>query len=256
MMVDQSENMSNLESKSQDSTVFVDKNPARKNRVHCIVNEAAVQLTANVLLAICCEPSMTNDAKEAKPLIQSSDALSINLGMLSDTKRSAIHEAVKLANLSQIPWVLDPVFVDRSKIRANFCRELVQFRPIVIRANKQEIQTLCDFENGSIEEFSQRFNVVLVETGKTDRIVFKDRTVELVAGHPWMSQVTGMGCALSAMISSYITRSNDPFSSVYQAVTNYTLAGSKAAEQSQGPGTFVPNFLDQLSHVHEQHITR
>ena len=61
-----------------------------KPKVHCIVNDVAATLAANVLLAVGAQPSMTNDPFEVTAFTESADALSINLGMLTNDKRLAI----------------------------------------------------------------------------------------------------------------------------------------------------------------------
>ena len=52
-------------------------------------------------------------------LDQRADALLINLGTFDAERRKASLAAVATANKRRIPWVLDPVFIDRSASRAS-----------------------------------------------------------------------------------------------------------------------------------------
>ena len=102
-----------------------DKGP----RVHCITNAVAQNFTANVLLSLGCVPSMTLSAEEIGGFVAGAQALLVNLGTFDAERRQATELAVKAAAENKIPWVLDPVFVDRSRPRADFARALHRPRP-------------------------------------------------------------------------------------------------------------------------------
>jgi hypothetical protein len=53
---------------------------AKSPRVHCITNSVAQNFTANVLLALGAQPSMTISAEEIGHFARSADALLVNLG--------------------------------------------------------------------------------------------------------------------------------------------------------------------------------
>src|ERR1043165_1408095 len=91
---------------------------ARSPRVHCITNAVAQTFTANTLLAAGAIPSMTPSADEIGAFVARADALLINLGTFDDERRAATTAALEVAAERRIPWVLDPVFVDRSQPRA------------------------------------------------------------------------------------------------------------------------------------------
>src|SRR6186713_2758546 len=86
---------------------------ARAPRVHCITNAVAQNFTANVLLAAGAVPSMTIAQKEVRAFAARADALLINLGTFDPERQKASLAAIGVANKAGIPWVLDPVFVDR-----------------------------------------------------------------------------------------------------------------------------------------------
>src|SRR4030088_2778076 len=90
---------------------------ARNPRVHCITNAVAQNFTANVLLAAGAVPSMTIAQKEVRAFAARADALLINLGPFDPERQKASLAAIGVANKAGIPWVLDPVFIDRSPPR-------------------------------------------------------------------------------------------------------------------------------------------
>ena len=89
----------------------------RKPRVHCITNTVAQAFTANVLLAVGAVPSMTVAPEEIVAFVTSADALLVNLGTLDRERREAAETAIETAADERRPWVLDPVFVERSQPR-------------------------------------------------------------------------------------------------------------------------------------------
>src|SRR5580704_6177025 len=97
----------------------------RAPRVHCITNSVAQQYTANMLLAAGAIPSMTISPDEIGVFTAGADALLVNLGTFDKERKSAIEVALGGVAERGIPWLLDPVFIERSLGRANFARELV-----------------------------------------------------------------------------------------------------------------------------------
>src|SRR5438128_623584 len=83
-------------------------------RVHCITNTVAQWVTANVLLASGAVPSMTVAPEEVTTFVSTANALLVNLGTLDPERQQAAEIAIAAAENAGLPWVLDPVFVDRS----------------------------------------------------------------------------------------------------------------------------------------------
>ena len=111
---------------------------ARRPRVHCITNAVAQHFTANVLLAAGAIPSMTISADEIGAFVARADALLVNLGTFDAERREAAATAIEVAAEEGVPWVLDPVFIDRSEPRAAHARSLVGQKPRAIRLNRAE----------------------------------------------------------------------------------------------------------------------
>ena len=86
----------------------------------------------------------------------------------------------------------------------------------------------------------------MAASGPQDLIVSSGKKVIVENGHPMMSQVTGMGCMLTAVIGAFTAVESDPMAAAVSAVAFFGLAGEQAALKANGPGTFKPAFLDAL----------
>lgn len=207
----------------------------RRPRVHCLTNYVAMQLSANLLLAAGAAPSMTMEAAAMPDFVESSAALLVNLGQLDPLRREAAPAAIDAATMLQRPWVLDPVKVDRSGDRRAFAQGLLDRGPAIVRCNTAERPFL-----------DAAAPTVVVVTGEIDRIVQADREIEVGGGSPLMDRVTAMGCAGSALAAAFLAVEPDPFVAALSAMLVMKIAGSRAAERAEGPGSFQPAFLDAV----------
>lgn len=60
-----------------------------------------------------------------------------------------------------------------------------------------------------------------------------------------MEMVTGCGCSLGGVTAVYATAAS-PFIAALTATAVYNLAGKRAEEKVQGPGSFYVQFIDEL----------
>lgn len=219
---------------------------ARHPRVHCVTNTVAQVLTANTLLAAGATPSVTTSPEEIGGFIAGADNLLVNLGTLDRERREAIGIALDAAG--RLPWVLDPVFVDRSPSRLEFARSLIVRRPAVIRLNAAELSALSG-EAASAEAartFASRTGTVVALTGEVDIVTDGARLVSLHNGDELMGKVTAMGCAGSAFVASALAVEQDRWLATAAAILVFGLAGELAALRSDGPGSLAMNILDTL----------
>src|ERR1044071_6224164 len=114
----------------------------KRPRVHCITNAVAQNFTANMLLAAGGVAPVTIAQKEVRAFAARADAVLVNLGTFDAERQKASLAAIAVANKRGIPWVLDPVFVDRSPPRAAFARTLLGKKPHAIRLNAAEFAAL------------------------------------------------------------------------------------------------------------------
>ena len=221
---------------------------ARGPRVHCITNTVAQAYTANMLLAAGGVPSMTLSAEEIGGFVARADALLVNLGTFDAERRAATGVAIAAAHEHRRPWVLDPVFVDRSASRAAFARDLVRRGARVVRLNHAELTALAD---GATREdamaYARATGVVVAVSGAADLITDGMRTIAIGNGHPLMARVTAMGCAGSALVAACLALEPDVLMASAAALIALGVAGEIAAEKSAGPGSFAFHIIDALA---------
>jgi hydroxyethylthiazole kinase len=221
---------------------------AQGPRVHCITNAVAQNFTANVLLAAGCIPSMTLSPEEIGSFVAGAQGLLVNLGTFDRERRQATGTAVELASRNKLPWVLDPVFVDRAPQRAAFARELIGRRPAVVRLNHAEFSALAGNEPSldATAAYARSHKTVVALSGATDLVTDGNRNSALANGDPLMAKVTAMGCAGSALIAACLAVEPDAFQATSAALTIIGVAGELAGEKSSGPGSFAVLIIDAL----------
>jgi hydroxyethylthiazole kinase len=221
---------------------------ARAPRIHCITNAVAQNFTANVLLAAGAVPSMTLSPEEIEPFVASAQGLLVNLGTFDRERRQATMIAIDSAAAHKLPWVLDPVFVDRVRPRAAFARELIGRGPTVLRLNHAEFSALSgEAPSGDAAvAFARTSGVVVALSGETDLVTDGERIAAVSNGHPLMAKVTAMGCAGSALVAACLSIGPDAFQAASAALLIIGVAGEIAAEKSAGPGSFAATIIDTL----------
>jgi hydroxyethylthiazole kinase len=218
----------------------------RHPRVHCITNAVAQSFTANILLAAGAVPSMTIAAEEVAAFVRRADALLVNLGTFDAERRRAVEAAIAAAREAGKPWVLDPVFIDRSPQRAAFARTLATQNPAAIRLNAAELAALADRADPEPEREAHARATVIGLTGARDLVTDGARQVVIANGDPLMAQVTAMGCAASALVAAAIAVEPDALTATAAAIAAFGVAGEIAAERSRGPGSFAVEIIDAL----------
>ena len=227
---------------------IVERLRQRRPRVHCITNAVAQTFTANVLLAVGAVPSMTIAPREIGTFVARSDALLINLGMFDAERQKASIAAIAAANKSSKPWVLDPVFIDRSPSRAALAKRLVAKKPSALRLNEQELSALGGkaSDPGSLARYAARTRTVVGLTGERDFVSDGKRLATVANGDPLMAKVTAMGCAGSAVVAAFLAIESDAWLATTVALVAFGVAGEIAAERARGPGSFTVEMIDAL----------
>jgi hydroxyethylthiazole kinase len=227
---------------------------ARRPRVHCITNSVAQNFTANMLLAAGAIPSMTTDPAEIREFVASADALLVNLGTLDAARQAAIKAA--LEETGPMPWVLDPVFVDRALSRAAFALELAARRPNVMRLNDAEFAALAEAQptGETLARYAADRATVVGLTGDPDIVTDGARTLSIRNGDPLMAQVTAMGCAASALVAGCLAVEPDAWQAAAAGLILIGVAGELAAARAHGPGTLAVGILDTLHGLDQRAI--
>ncbi len=224
---------------------------ARRPRVHCITNAVAQAFSANMLLAAGAVPSMTIAPREVKGFVERADALLINLGTFDAERQKASLLAVAAAGKAGIPWVLDPVFIDRSPPRAAFAKRLAARKPAAIRLNAAEFAALAGgkADEAAVARYAKARGTTVGLTGERDVVRDATRLATIANGHALMTRVTAMGCAGSALVGACLAVESDAWRATAAGLILIGVAGELAAVRAQGPGSFAVEIIDALDRL-------
>lgn len=229
--------------------------------VHCLTNDVVQSFTANVLLALGASPAMVVDPAEAAQFSGVADALLVNVGTLTHPHADAMLAAIQAVNQAGKLWVLDPVAVGGLGWRTEFCLDIIKLKPAAIRGNASEIRALSGLSTSgrgvdsgddslsalpAAQQLAHETGAIVAVTGETDYVTDGDRCWAVPGGHPMMTRVVGTGCALSAVVAAFIALPGDRLDNVAAACRVMSCAGERACATVKGPGSFTPEFLDNL----------
>jgi hydroxyethylthiazole kinase len=209
-------------------------------RVQCLTNTVGQPITANVLLAAGADVSMATHPDEVIPMSASAGALLVNLGTLDVAREAAILRLLAEPALRAKPLVLDPVFVQHSPLRLALAKSVLAARPVIVKANADESRALA-----ALHETATTW----VTTGEVDRIRIEGGALAIHNGHAWMAAVTGLGCALGALIAALAAVTDEPSDAALAGLLALNVSGDIAAERSRGPGSFSVQLIDAVAQL-------
>ncbi|WP_444453940.1 hydroxyethylthiazole kinase [Rhodobacter capsulatus] len=231
--------------------------------VHNITNFVAMNVMANVQLAVGASPAMVHALPEVAEFALLAGALTVNIGTAdTDWAEGMVQAAAVMTRIGR-PWVLDPVGVGATRFRQDLCARLLDLRPTVIRANASEILALSGLggqahgvdagdpveaaETAARALAAQTGGVVAV-SGPVDYVTDGRQAFRIANGHPLMPKVTALGCSLNGVIGAFLV-GQPPLDATVAALAYYGLAGEIAAQDAKGPGSFAVAFLDALANL-------
>jgi hydroxyethylthiazole kinase len=229
--------------------------------VHCITNYVAMDVAANALLALGASPAMVHAEEEVEEFLGIAAALTVNIGTLSPPWVASMRRAADRAAALGRPWVLDPVGAGATRYRTDVAGDLARRGPSVVRGNASEILTLsgevggtrgvdstrgADEARPAAEALARTLGCVVAVTGAVDYATDGRRTLAVHHGHPLMTRVTALGCALTAVTGAFLAVEPDPLHAAAYALAWFGVAGEAAAEGAAGPGTLRVRLLDAL----------
>lgn len=115
--------------------------------------------------------------------------------------------------------------------------------------------TLSDAEKAHlIRALAKREQAIVLMTGKTDFVSDGTRCFAVQNGHEYLGMITGTGCTLGTTVSATVgacPAGGDRLAAVVGGVLLFEIAAEQAATKGsvEGPGSFVPAFLDSLYHL-------
>ena len=83
--------------------------PKKAPLIHCITNPISIQDCANVILAVGGRPIMAEHPEEVREITASAGALGLNLGNITDARRTSMLLSGEEAVRRRIPVILDLV---------------------------------------------------------------------------------------------------------------------------------------------------
>jgi hydroxyethylthiazole kinase len=235
--------------------------------VHSITNLVAMDLSANVLLAIGASPVMAHAREEIDEIVSAANALVVNIGTLDAAWVDSMEQAAAKAGEVGTPWVLDPVGVGATRYRNEVAARLTAQQPTVIRGNGSEIVALAGAANAAsstrgvdsaidsaealdaARDLAQASQAIVAVTGSVDYVTDGTRVIAVANGVPEMAQITAMGCALSGVVGACIGVGGEPLRATAHALAIYGVAGELAAQHAHGPGSLRLRMLDAFTQL-------
>lgn len=240
---------------------------AKKPLIHNITNFVVMNSTANVLLACGASPVMAHAPEEVEEMVSFAGALVLNIGTLTPYWIDSMVKAGRRANEIGVPVILDPVGSGATSLRTRSAKRIMNEIDIrVVRGNASEVLSLADDNSKtkgvdavhSVEDaaeaavqLSKERQCTLAITGAIDLVTDGEKIYRVSNGHELMGYVTGTGCAASALIGAFLAVDVNPLEAATTALSYFGLAGEKASEKANAPGSFQVAILDALFYITE-----
>ena len=243
----------------------------RSPLVQCLTNIVVAQWTANLLLATGAAPAMVDNPEEAGAFAGVAGGVLVNVGTPYGETAAAMERAVAAAGEAGTPWVLDPVAAGpllgwRTGIAL---RLLSVAAPRIIRGNASEVLALAGGAGGkgvdsldapeaaldAARSLASSHGTVVAVSGAVDHLTDGTRLVTVANGHEWLTRVTGVGCALGALMAAFAACVEDPLAAATAATATLTVAADAAAARTAGPGSFAVALLDELAALTPEGLT-
>ncbi|KAI9801130.1 MAG: hypothetical protein M1833_002998 [Piccolia ochrophora] len=235
----------------RDSVVTVlDKLGEMNPLCHNMTNLVVQNFAANVALAIGASPIMANYGEEAEDLAALGGSLVINMGTVTPDGLQNYLKAVQAYNVCGGPVLLDPVGAGATGLRRRAVRELLAGGYYdVIKGNEGEIKTVLgegDAQQRGVDSGAST-STEQERAGLVKKLAARERNVVLMTGvTDYLSdgkRTIAIGTTIAACLAVH---REDKLLAALAGILLFEIAAEKAAEHAEGPGTFVPAFIDQL----------
>ena len=264
---------SNSQLSAQD--LWADIATVRQNKplVHCITNLVVTNFTANVLLACGAAPVMAHAHEEVQDMAGIAQGLLLNIGTLDPYWVQSMKLAFAAAKKRGIPVVIDPVGAGATPYRNQALEVLLQQgMPAVVRGNASEVMSMAHVAItsrgvessanvndalGATRALAARTQGTVCVSGEVDHVLHVDgRHASLHNGHEWLTRITGVGCALTALIAAVCSVQPDHWRATITGMVWMGIAGEIAFEKAQhaGIGSMAVALLDALQQLREEDV--
>ncbi|MFM2277955.1 MAG: hypothetical protein RLZZ444_186 [Pseudomonadota bacterium] len=231
--------------------------------VYGVTNYIAANLSANILLAVGAGPAIGVAADWPEAFAAGASGVWINAAGVMSNSPDRILAVAKSAQSAGTPWVLDPVAIGAgARIYDQFIRDLLDFKPTVIRGNASELIALAGAGTGGkgvettassydalpvLNDLAARTGAVVAVSGVTDFITDGTNVVAVEGGDVRLTKLTGAGCSLGALIAAFLPSSESALSGAVAAHAIYAEAAERAGQTAHGTASFGIGFIDELS---------
>lgn len=233
--------------------------------VHHLTNAVTINDCANMTLAVGASPVMATHRKEVAEIVRASQALVLNIGMISDAVEESMRVAGMQARRSGVPIVLDPVGAGATVHRREVALSLIRdTAPTVLRGNLSEMRALLgetasargvdsdDDDNDALKvaiRAAKKFHTVVAMTGAQDIVTDGARYYIISNGHSMLTRVTGTGCMTTSLVGSCLAVTDDALCAAVAGVATMGIAGEMAHKSlfgSAGVGAFHVKLFDAV----------
>ena len=244
--------------------------------VHNITNYVTVHDVANIILACGGSPIMSDEPDDVADITSICGGLNINIGTLNKRSIESMFVAGRRAAELGHALLLDPVGAGASRLRTETAKKLLaEFRFTAIRGNVSEILALAaggtstrgvdasvadavteanlQAKAAFAKAFAAETGSVIAITGAIDLIADATRCYAVRNGTPRMGTLTGTGCQLSGMMTTYLVANRErPLEAALAAVCAMGLSGEIAESRLQpgeGNATYGNRIIDAVSNL-------
>lgn len=244
----------------------------KKPLIHCITNPISINGCANIILSVGAKPIMAEHPKEVCEITKTADALMLNIGNITDARMESIMLSMSKAKEKNIPVLLDVVGIACSKHRREYVLNLLKMHmPSVLKGNYSEIAALYEEEYFSpgvdadisldvcqvtkvAKELALKCKTVILATGQTDVVTDGKRVIYVKNGTHQLACVTGTGCMLGALCTTFLTVLS-PMDGAISACVYFGICG-ELSETEKGNGSFMVNLIDRISTLNKGKISK
>ena len=219
-----------------------------------------MELVANAQLAAGGSAAMVYLPDEGEGVAAAGESFYINLGTVMPFYAETLPRTVRALH--------DPVAIGIGSLRTELLRCFRAMPPAVVRGNASEIIALANLwgldtgaAKGGVrgvdatdsvetarpaaEALASFIHGAVAVSGERDLVTDGTLTVRSEGGSKLFTKITGAGCSLGGVTAVYLAETS-PFIAALTAVQAYNLAGTRAAREAKGPGSFTAAFLDAL----------
>jgi len=211
--------------------------------VHCVAPRAATSFVAEVLHGVGAQSVVTGTSPDALAAAATADAAVFDLGTLGAEWSDAVIPAVASARQAGVPWVLDVTPLGRTPLRTDRVRNLLVHRPGVVRASLEVMEGVhIEVPDGALV------------TGPVAGLVrVGEEEFEVPGGADALANIPGVRSAVCALMAACLTVA-EPREAALAGAAWVALASERAAERSNGPGSFRVALVDALASVRGDEI--